>query len=174
MGGKRPNGQPHRHTPQGLNDVGGGSHSTEHRGVCWPRQTEFKYLAFISANIGAPVGPVQSTALPLAISFYTFNQIGYLVARYRREVLAHEFLDYALFVAFFPYLIAGPIVHYQQLAVQFRSPTMRLSTRNFAVCITIFVVGMFKKIVMADTLAGYADLARLIRDGEDFGLADVA
>jgi D-alanyl-lipoteichoic acid acyltransferase DltB (MBOAT superfamily) len=118
----------------------------------------FKYLAFISANLGAPVGPVQSTALPLAISFYTFNQIGYLIARYRREVLAHEFLDYALFVSFFPHLIAGPIVHYQQLAVQFRSPAlMRLSTRNFAVGITIFVAGMFKKIVMADALAGYAD-----------------
>ena len=118
----------------------------------------FKYLTFISANLGAAAGPLQNTALPLAISFYTFNQIGYLVARYRREVLAHGFLDYALFVAFFPHLIAGPIVHYQQLAVQFRSPgRMRFTAQNFAVGITIFVVGMVKKIIIADGLARFAD-----------------
>jgi len=118
----------------------------------------FKYLTFIGANLGVVGGPLQNAALPLAISFYTFNQIGYLVARYRREVLAHGFLDYALFVAFFPHLIAGPIVHYRQLAVQFRSPgRMRLTAQNFAVGLTIFVVGMFKKIVIADGLARFAD-----------------
>ena len=66
----------------------------------------FKYLTFLNANLAGTLGPLQSAALPLAISFYTFNQIGYLVARYRREVMAHGFIDYALFVAFFPHLIA--------------------------------------------------------------------
>jgi len=118
----------------------------------------FKYLTFIGANLGVAAGALQNAALPLAISFYTFNQIGYLVARYRREVLAHGFLDYALFVAFFPHLIAGPIVHYRQLAAQFRSPgRMRLTAQNFAVGLTIFVVGMVKKIVIADGLARFAD-----------------
>lgn len=96
--------------------------------------------------------------LPLAISFFTFQQIAYLVDAYRREVEPPDLLRYATFVLFFPQLIAGPIVHHREMMWQFRGT--KISSRvadDIAIGLTIFALGLFKKVVFADGCAGLAD-----------------
>ena len=82
----------------------------------------FKYANFFIENINAVIDTEHSTlniVLPLAISFFTFQQITYLVDTYKKEVESHRVLDYLLFVTFFPQLIAGPIVHHKEMMPQF-------------------------------------------------------
>ena len=92
--------------------------------------------------------------LPLAISFFTFQQIAYLVDSYRGETKEYDFLNYALFVTFFPQLIAGPIVHHKEMMPQFSS-TYNLIKRhkNIALGLFIFFIGLFKKVYIADNLS---------------------
>ena len=83
----------------------------------------FKYTGFFAEIANALLGTgfsVQGIVLPLAISFFTFQQIAYLVDAYKGEVTDSGFLNYCLFVSFFPQLIAGPIVHHKELMPQFR------------------------------------------------------
>src|SRR5690606_37345636 len=96
--------------------------------------------------------------LPIGISFYTFQQIAYLVDTYKGGHRGIPFLDYSLFVTFFPQLIAGPIVHPSEVLPQFRSPDAftRLA-RNLAVGFTIFALGLAKKVLIADHLATFVD-----------------
>jgi alginate O-acetyltransferase complex protein AlgI len=95
--------------------------------------------------------------LPLAISFFTFQQITYLVDAYRGETREYHFLHYALFVTFFPQLIAGPIVHHREMLPQFARNTLyRLNAEHLAVGITIFALGLFKKVILADGIAVHA------------------
>jgi len=94
---------------------------------------------------------------PLGISFFTLQQIAFLVDAY--EDLADEpnFIDYSVFVAFFPQLIAGPIVHHQEMMPQFSAfQNQRVDYKNITQGVLIFFIGLFKKVVIADTFAGWA------------------
>lgn len=94
--------------------------------------------------------------LPIGISFFTFQQIAYLVDCRLGVTGEHKFLDYSLFVTFFPQLIAGPIVHHKEVLPQFRrETTFLLSARNLSIGLTIFFIGLFKKVVIADNVALY-------------------
>lgn len=120
----------------------------------------FKYADFIALNINSLIAghlPIQNIVLPLAISFVTFQQIAYLVDRYRNEVKGDNFINYALFITFFPQIIAGPIVHHKEMMPQFNSRfNFLIKIKNIYLGAFIFIVGLFKKVVIADTLAGWA------------------
>ncbi|MCJ8272071.1 MAG: MBOAT family protein, partial [Psychrosphaera sp.] len=121
----------------------------------------FKYAFFIATNIDAVAGTVFSPAvtnivLPLAISFFTFQQIAYLVDSYKGLRIPESFVNYALFISFFPQLIAGPIVHHNEMMSQF-SQQKRLDWNNITRGLMIFMVGLFKKVVFADNVAPYAN-----------------
>ncbi|MDH3912603.1 MAG: MBOAT family protein [Rhodospirillales bacterium] len=120
----------------------------------------FKYANFFVDNVAqfADIGwSPGEIILPLAISFFTFQQIAYLVDASRGQAREYDFLNYCLFVTFFPQLIAGPIVHHKEMMPQFGTGVMgRLSAENLAIGLTIFAIGLFKKVMLADTLALYA------------------
>jgi len=117
----------------------------------------FKYYDFFIENLNFIFGTsaeLLHLALPLAISFFTFQQISYLVDSYRGETEEYDFLNYALFVTFFPQLIAGPIVHHKEIMPQFENDINRkINFKNISLGIFIFSMGLFKKIVIADTFA---------------------
>lgn len=97
--------------------------------------------------------------LPLAISFFTFQQIAFLVDSYRNETKEYDFLHYCLFVTFFPQLVAGPIVHHKEILPQFRiDDNFKLKSKNIAIGLSIFSIGLFKKTVIADGLAPYSNV----------------
>lgn len=120
----------------------------------------FKYANFFVNTVDAVTGAdwaIEPIILPLAISFFTFQKIAFLVDSHKGLTKDVGPLEYALFVAFFPQLIAGPIVHYRDVIPQFRLPqTLRPYAENFAVGLTIFAIGLFKKAVLADGIAVYA------------------
>jgi len=117
----------------------------------------FKYSDFFLENINLLFGadiPLLHLALPLAISFFTFQQIAYLVDSYRGETKEYDFLNYALFVTFFPQLIAGPIVHHKEMMPQFASRWNLIKRyKNIAAGLFIFSIGLFKKVVIADSFS---------------------
>ena len=120
----------------------------------------FKYANFFIDNINSLVGSdiiLEQIILPLGISFFTFQQITYLVDAYRGETREYNFLHYCLFVTFFPQLIAGPIVHHKEMLPQFAKDALHgLKSKNLAVGFTIFIIGLFKKVVLADGIAVHA------------------
>ncbi|WP_019240677.1 MULTISPECIES: MBOAT family O-acyltransferase [Bacillus] len=120
----------------------------------------YKYFDFVVTNINAVFSTNISLLhllLPLAISFYTFQQIAYLVDSYRLETKNYTFFDYALFVTFFPQLIAGPIVHHDDVMDQFKNSVIsKLNYKNIALGLFIFSIGMFKKVAIADYFAVFA------------------
>lgn len=120
----------------------------------------FKYSDFFIENFNGVFGtdvPLLHLALPLAISFYTFQQIAYLVDSYRAETKEYDFLNYAVFVTFFPQLIAGPIVHHAEMMPQFANVRNKVKNyRNIALGLFIFSMGLFKKVAIADTFAVWA------------------
>jgi len=120
----------------------------------------FKYSDFLIENInllGDGNIPTLDLALPLAISFFTFQQISYLVDSYRSETKEYDFLNYALFVTFFPQLIAGPIVHHKEMMPQFDKIRNKVKNyKNITLGLFIFSIGLFKKVVIADTFAIWA------------------
>ncbi len=120
----------------------------------------FKYADFFINNANFLFGtqiPLLHLVLPLAISFFTFQQIAYLVDSYRHETKEYDFLNYALFVTFFPQLIAGPIVHHKEMMPQFADANNRYPrAAHIAEGLFIFAVGLFKKVVIADTFAVWA------------------
>jgi len=94
---------------------------------------------------------LHPVALPLGISFFTFTQIGYLMDCKDGIVKENRFLDYGLFVTFFPHLIAGPILHHREMMPQYRNPeSYRFQSRNFAAGAALFIMGLAKKAVLAD------------------------
>lgn len=121
----------------------------------------FKYTDFLIENINYAFSAdvaMLDLALPLAVSFFTFQQIAYLVDSYRRETKEYDFLNYAVFVTFFPQLIAGPIVHHKEMMPQFANiRTKVINYRNIALGLFIFSIGLFKKVVIADTFAVWAN-----------------
>ena len=120
----------------------------------------FKYTDFMIDNFNLLTDtnlPSLDLALPLAISFFTFQQISYLVDSYRQETKEYDFLNYSLFVTFFPQLIAGPIVHHKEMMPQFAKTSNKVKNyRNIAMGLFIFSIGLFKKVVIADTFAVWA------------------
>ena len=120
----------------------------------------FKYTDFFIENYNTVFDgsvPLLHLALPLAISFFTFQQIAYLVDSYRGETAEYDFLNYALFVTFFPQLIAGPIVHHSEMMPQFASRwNLVKNYKNIALGLFIFSIGLFKKVVIADSFASWA------------------
>ncbi len=99
--------------------------------------------------------PFWAIVLPLGISFFTFTQIGYLVDVKQGVAKTRNLLSYVLFVTFFPHLIAGPILHNREMMPQFADPaTYRFSSANLAVGLTMFAIGLAKKVLLADPLAG--------------------
>ena len=120
----------------------------------------FKYVDFFLENFNLLFDgsvPLLNLALPLAISFFTFQQIAYLVDSYRKETAEYDFLNYALFVTFFPQLIAGPIVHHKEMMPQFASRwNLVKNYKNIALGLFVFSMGLFKKVVIADTFAQWA------------------
>ena len=120
----------------------------------------FKYADFFIENLNIAISSnvnLLNLVLPLAISFFTFQQIAYLVDSYRGETKEYDFLNYALFVTFFPQLIAGPIVHHKEMMPQFASTwNMVKNYKNIALGLFIFSIGLFKKVVIADTFATWA------------------
>lgn len=120
----------------------------------------YKYSDFFLANFNTIFGlqiELLHLALPLAISFYTFQQIAYLVDSYRNETKEYDFINYTLFVTFFPQLIAGPIVHHKEMMPQFYTKwNMALNYKNIVLGLFIFSIGLFKKVVIADSFAIWA------------------
>ena len=120
----------------------------------------FKYADFFIENVNLALStqlPLLNLALPLAISFFTLQQIAFLVDSYGGLVKEKDFTDYTLFVVFFPQLIAGPIVHHKEMMPQFA--TLRgkiINYKNIATGLFIFSIGLFKKVVIADTFAQWA------------------
>ena len=120
----------------------------------------FKYATFVLTNVNDLLGTSFSAAktdLPLAISFFTFTQIAYLVDSYRVKAPEYSLEDYALFACFFPHLIAGPIVHHWQLLPQFLKPRASLTLARFTPGFTMFLLGLFEKVLIADPVAGTAN-----------------
>jgi D-alanyl-lipoteichoic acid acyltransferase DltB (MBOAT superfamily) len=120
----------------------------------------YKYADFFLTNLNSLLGaalPLPHLTLPLAISFFTFQQIAYLVDCGRENAKEYDFLNYCLFVTFFPQLVAGPIVHHQEMMPQFARLRNRLpAPRNIALGLFFFSIGLFKKIWVADQFSGWA------------------
>ncbi len=120
----------------------------------------YKYTGFLVSTIDQALNmqwTVGEIILPLAISFFTFQQIAYLSDAYDGVVVEHDFLNYCLFITFFPHLIAGPITHHREMLEQFRDPgTFRPRLSNMSVGTTLFLLGLSKKVLIADFLGGKA------------------
>lgn len=121
----------------------------------------FKYSQFITDNMAWLFdfkSPNLNIILPLAISFFTFQQIAYIVDCYQGKVRSNNFLNYCLFIVFFPQLIAGPIVQHHQVIPQFEHKNfVNLKSRHIALGLSIFIVGLFKKVMFADNCAVFAN-----------------
>jgi alginate O-acetyltransferase complex protein AlgI len=113
----------------------------------------FKYAGFFAANLNAvfSTGIVVNILLPVGISFYTFTQIAFLVDAYRGNVARYALPHYALFVTYFPHLIAGPILHHKDMIPQFESERTKRPDPHLILCgLIIFAIGLFKKTCLAD------------------------
>ncbi len=121
----------------------------------------YKYADFFLANAAWLAGEpprLLRLALPLGISFFTFTQIAYLVDVYRRKAQEPHFVNYALFVTFFPHLLAGPIIHHSEMMPQFAQTTnKRPQWDNLAAGLFLLTIGLVKKVLLADTFAPIAD-----------------
>ena len=121
----------------------------------------FKYSDFFIANVNAVAGsdwPLLHVALPLGISFFTFTQIAYLVDAWKGKAAEYSATNYVLFVTFFPHLLAGPIIHHREMMPQFADPRLkRPDWENLARGLALFALGLAKKVLVADTLAPWAN-----------------
>jgi alginate O-acetyltransferase complex protein AlgI len=122
----------------------------------------FKYAGFFAANINAVFGTAWAVniLLPVGISFYTFTQIAFLVDAYRGKVATYALPHYALFVTYFPHLIAGPILHHRDMIPQFASADSKRPNPHLILCgLIIFGIGLFKKTGLADGIQPLVPLA---------------
>ena len=122
----------------------------------------FKYTGFLLENINLLLGtkfPIFNILLPLGISFYTFQQLSFIIDAYNKKNNFIGFIDYALFVTFFPQLIAGPIVLPSEMLPQFDDTNKRsINWKNMNSGLFLFACGLAKKCFLADTLAIIADI----------------
>jgi alginate O-acetyltransferase complex protein AlgI len=116
----------------------------------------------------------RDVLIPLAISFITFQQIAFLVDAYRRKLRRLGTLDYCFFTTFFPHLVMGPIVHYREIVPQLGGASLlRWSSDNFAIGLSILIVGLFKKVVIADNIAPYVNqVYDLVSHGQEVSSVD--
>ena len=120
----------------------------------------FKYTNFFIDNISLILDKQfthYNIALPLAISFFTFQQIAFIVDSYKNKTTKFSIYEYMLFITFFPQLIAGPIVRFHQFIPQLKSNKLNISLDNISIGIVIFSIGLFKKVVLADQLGLVTD-----------------
>jgi alginate O-acetyltransferase complex protein AlgI len=121
----------------------------------------YKYSDFFISNANNLIGVNLSllhVVLPLGISFFTFTQIAYLVDAYKGEVKQKSYQNYSLFATFFPHLLAGPIIHHKEMMPQFDNPELKsFNNKNLASGLFLFFIGLFKKVIIADTLAVWAN-----------------
>ncbi|RON52937.1 hypothetical protein BK666_02235 [Pseudomonas frederiksbergensis] len=124
--------------------------------LCYYKYSNF-FLGEIARALGADA-PALHIILPLGISFFSFTQIAFLVDAWRGQAREYSFWHYLLFVTWFPHLIAGPILHHGQMMPQFRDPEVyRIRSRNLAIGIALFAVGLGKKLMIADPISMYAN-----------------
>lgn len=120
----------------------------------------YKYADFFIGNVNALFDtdvPLLKIVLPLGISFFTFTQIAYLVDAYRGKAKEYNVISYVLFVTFYPHLIAGPILHHKEMMPQFdRLRGKRFDYSNVAKGLFLLSIGLFKKVVIADSFAPVA------------------
>jgi alginate O-acetyltransferase complex protein AlgI len=122
----------------------------------------FKYAGFLAANLNAifSTGLSVNVLLPVGISFYTFTQIAFLVDAYRGNVARYALPHYALFVTYFPHLIAGPILHHKDMIPQFEAAESKSPNPHLILCgLMIFAIGLFKKTGLADGIQPLVALA---------------
>lgn len=122
----------------------------------------FKYAGFLAANLNAvfSTGFAVHVLLPVGISFYTFTQIAFLVDAFRGNVARYALPHYALFVTYFPHLIAGPILHHKDMIPQFESAEAKRPNPHLILCgLIIFGIGLFKKTGLADSIQPLVALA---------------
>ena len=121
----------------------------------------YKYLDFFLENLnyfGANLELIN-IILPLGISFFTITQLLYLFDCYEGVAKDHDLINYALFVSFFPHLMAGPILYHRQMMKQFNDPELRrINWANTSRGLTLFVIGLVKKVIIADSLSPYVGL----------------
>ena len=117
----------------------------------------YKYTAFFLSAVNEGLNTsflIPEIVLPLGISFFTFTQLAYLLDVYRDDTIRYDILTYCLFVTIFPHLIAGPILYHKDMIPQFTNPiNFAYSSRNMAEGLFIFAIGLFKKVLIADSLS---------------------
>jgi alginate O-acetyltransferase complex protein AlgI len=117
----------------------------------------FKYAGFLLSNLNAATGwrlPHADIVLPVGISFYTFTSLAYIVEVYQEKVRESDFIRYGLFISYFPHLVAGPVLYHNEVIPQFGRPeTYRFNVNDWAVGLTLFFMGLFKKVVFADGIS---------------------
>ncbi len=121
----------------------------------------FKYTDFFLENFNGIFHfeiPLPHIVLPLGISFFTFTQIAFLVDCYKGKVKEYNFLRYTLFVTYFPHLLAGPILHHSEMMPQFGSTRNKVKNYKYiAAGLFLFSIGLFKKVIIADNFAIWAN-----------------
>ncbi len=137
----------------------------------------FKYSNFLVDTWDKLFGQdhaLAKIALPLGISFFTFTQIAFLVDSYRGKVKEFSPIHYLLFVTYLPHLIAGPILHHQEMISQFQSYRMyRWKSRNILNGLLMFSIGLFKKVILADGVVPYVlPIFNAANQGLDISWAD--
>ncbi len=119
----------------------------------------FKYFNFFVSTLNSTIGldyEISSIILPLGISFFTFTQIAFLVDASSGLAYESNIIHYILFVTYFPHLIAGPILHHKEMMPQFDRPSIyRFSYQSLSIGMTIFIIGLFKKVMLADEMVKY-------------------
>ena len=136
----------------------------------------YKYFNFALAQLhalGFAAGVTHSVVLPIGISFFIFTQIAYLVDLYRNEVEGRNITAYALFVSFFPHLIAGPIIHHKEMIPQFTSPARDHFWRDIYSGSAMLAIGLAKKVLIADTVSAMSSgmFASVRSEPVGFGVA---
>jgi D-alanyl-lipoteichoic acid acyltransferase DltB (MBOAT superfamily) len=121
----------------------------------------YKYALFFVSTFSEISGfslAISQIALPIGISFFTFTQIAFLVDTYQGKVKECRFIHYLLFVTYFPHLIAGPVLHHKEMMPQFSAHrNYQINIINIAVGFSIFIIGLAKKVLIADNIAPYAN-----------------
>lgn len=134
----------------------------------------FKYANFFVNNYNIVMKThhdIGKIVLPIGISFFTFQLIGYLVDCYRGKTKEYSVMDYLLFITFFPQLIVGPIVHHAEMVPQFESDQQsKFNKERFFLGLFIFALGCGKKILLADPLTNYAQI--FFADVTSYGMLD--
>ena len=121
----------------------------------------FKYMNWMIGTLNQTTSSnisIMKVVLPLGISFYTFTQIAFLVDSYKGKVKERNIRNYFLFVTYFPHLIAGPVLHHAEMMPQFADPSNKKpNLSNIAFGMALFLMGVVKKVVIADSVAPFAD-----------------